>query len=302
MRRAASLFAVVVSGVFGPAMAQQEAMLADGAFEMISWTADRPDEKFRDLCTIVGGAVRCAMQKRDGNVVFSSRISGTLRGNRIVSQAHVRVTFSGPCSFVSDVDLSGTIVLSPDGTLGNVWASGPVTYSSFIGSCTGMPTSTPPAPPSQWAGTWRQLSAAEASALALPQPAAPQTVVILTPDGKAVTIKLDEWKGGPLTVQQMELAKQFEVKPPSVGAPYTLQAFRYPGVQGKDPPVFVPMQRLDDTIVEGAQGAAAWAKANPAKASLMALTLAVSIAMPYTAAFQASAGGIRSSNRRAWDS
>jgi hypothetical protein len=41
-----------------------------------------------------------------------------------------------------------------------------------------------------------------------------------------------------------------------------------------------------------AQSAASWAKANPAKASLMALTLAVSIAMPYTAAFQASAGGM----------
>lgn len=316
MRATVSALAAFAAIAGGSAAAQQEALLADGAFEMITWESDQPDEKFRELCTIVAGSVRCAMQKQMGNHVFSSSISGTLRGNQIVSRAHVRVAFSGDCSFKSDVDLSGTIVLSPDGTLANEWSSGPVTYSSFVGACAGLPTSTPPAPPSQWAGTWRQLSAAEASALALPQPAAPRTVVVVAPDGKAVTINLDDWKGGPLTVQQLELAKQFELKPPSGGTSYTLQTYRYPFVQGKEPPVFAPMHVLDawktvqDQVISTtasaalpefnagssalscAQSAASWAKANPGKASLMALTLAVSIAMPYTAAFQASAGGM----------
>ena len=297
---AAALFG---AALVAPAAAQQQALLADGAFEMMSSTPDEPGEKFRDVCTIAAGQVHCTMQKQLGPAVFNSTITGVLRGNQIVSRAHVRVSFSGACSFASDVDLSGSIVLSADGTHTVTWTGGPSTNSAFAGSCAGMPTSNPPAPPSRWIGTWRQLSAAEASGLAPAPPAAPQTVVVLAPDGKAITINLDEWKGGKLTVEQMELVKQFEMKPPSGGANYTLQAFRYPGVRNGNLPVYEPMRRLDEVMAEGAynagssalscaQSAASWAKANPAKASLMALTLAVSIAMPYTAAFQASAGGM----------
>jgi hypothetical protein len=303
VRAAVSTFAVIAATIFGPAAAQQEALLADGAFEMITWTADRPDEKFRDLCTIAGGSVRCAMQKHMGNVVLASTISGALGGNRIVSRAHVRVSFSGDCSFASDVDLTGTIVLSPDGTLSNVWTGGPVTYSSFAGSCAGMPTSGPSGATSSWVGTWRQLTPAEASALTLPAPPASEIAILVTRDGKTVTIDLSQLKAGKLTVEQMELVKQYAMTAPSGGPGYTLQAFRYPGLLGKDPPVYEPMRRLDEVMAEGAigagtsalecaQGAASWAKANPGKASLMALGLAVSLAMPYTVAFQASAGGM----------
>ena len=289
--------ALLGAALVAPAAAQQQALLADGAFEMMSSTPDEPGEKFRDVCTVVAGQVNCTMQKQLGAAVFNSTITGVLRGNQIVSRAHVRVSFSGACSVATDVDLSGTIVLSADGTHTVTWTGGPSTNSSFAGNCAGMPTSNPPGPPSRWTGTWRQLSAAEASALAPPPPAVPQTVIVLAPDGKAITINLDEWKGGKLTVEQMELVKQFEMKPPSGGASYTLQAFRYPGIRDGNLPVYEPMRRLDEVMAEGAigagssalscaQSAASWAKANPAKASLMALTLAVSIAMPYTAAFQ----------------
>ncbi|MBS0520080.1 MAG: hypothetical protein JSR90_15405 [Proteobacteria bacterium] len=283
-----------------PAAAQQQALLADGAFEMVTWTADQPNEKFRDVCMISAGNVSCSMQRQLGVASISSAITGILRGNQIVSRAHLKVSVStADCSYVSDSDLTGTIVLASDGTLTNTWTGGPSTNSSISGRCAAsMPRSNPPGPPTQWAGTWRQLGAAEASGEAVPQ-----KTIVIAPDGKAITIDLAEWKDGKLTVQQMELAKQFQLKPPAGDAPYTLQAWQYPGAQRPDLPVYVPMRRLDEVMAEGAigagtsalesaQGAVAWAKANPAKASLMALGLAVSIAMPYTAAFQASATGM----------
>ncbi len=311
MRSTFAAAGLLGAALVAPAAAQQQVLLADGAFEMMSSTPDEPGEKFRDVCTIAAGQVRCTMQKQLGAAVFNSAITGVLRGNQIVSRAHVRVSFSGACSFATDVDLSGTIVLSADGTHTVTWTGGPSTNSSFAGNCAGMPTSNPPAPPSRWIGTWRQLSAAEASALAPAPPAvaqpgvpaAPDTTVLLVKDGKVIVINLEDWKAGKLTVEQMEAVKQYAMTAQSGGASYTLQTWRYGGVQRNDPPVYMPMRRLDEVMAEGAydagssalscaQSAASWAKANPGKASLMALGLAVSLAMPYTVAFQASAGGM----------
>ena len=300
MRVAALVFAVTAAIAGRPAAAQQAALLADGAFEMITWTADQPDEKFRDVCTVTAGQMRCTMHKQMGIATYDSVITGTLRGNQIASRGHLRIAIAAPnCSYVMDADRTGRIMLFPDGTMTSDWDGGPSTNSSISGACAStMPRNNPPGPPSHWTGNWRALGAAEAMV-----ETAPPTIVAIAPDGKAITIDLDEWKGGKLTIEQMELVKQFQIKPPSDGAGYTLQAWRYGEAQRKDVPVYMPTRRLDEVMAEGAydagssalscaQSAASWAKANPGKASLMALGLAVSIAMPYTVSFHASAGSM----------
>lgn len=122
----------------------------------------------------------------------------------------------------------------------------------------------------------------------------PQPVVLLSPDGKRITIDLSQWKGGTLSVQQMALAKQFQLAPPpgsdaarAGGGAYTLSVYSYPHMGGKDLPVFVGMPSLNDIGRDSTEAAVAWAQANPGKASLLALSVAVNIAMPYTAAAQA---------------
>ena len=58
--------AVLLGG--SPVVAQAQAvgaaapLIVDGSFEMIGWTADKPDEKFRDLCSAAAGVVACHMQ------------------------------------------------------------------------------------------------------------------------------------------------------------------------------------------------------------------------------------------------
>ena len=158
-----------------------------------------------------------------------------------------------------------------------------------------------PPPPSGLAA--RLAALAQGGKLPTP-PAVAQQILLLTVDGKTVTINLAEWNGGKLSVQQMALVKQFQLAPPAgsdaakIGAAgYTLNVYNYPGT-GPNVPVFVApridqgAQAAASAAVEGAQAAASWVKANPGKASLAALGLAVSIAMPYTVAFQASAAGM----------
>ena len=137
-----------------------------------------------------------------------------------------------------------------------------------------------------------------------PDPKGAQALILVTPDGKTVTINLSEWNGGKLSVQQMALVKQFQLAPPAGSdaakagtAGYTLNVYNY-ATTGPNVPVYVApsldqgAQAAASAAVEGAQAAASWVKANPGKASLAALGLAVSIAMPYTVAFQASAAGM----------
>ena len=132
----------------------------------------------------------------------------------------------------------------------------------------------------------------KAPGVAAPQPG--EQVVVLSPDGKRITINLSEWKGGTLSVQQMALVKQFQLAPPpgsdaakAGGGGYTLNVYSYPQMAGPNVPVFVGMPVLNDVARDSTEAAVSWAQANPGKASLLALSVAINIAMPYTAAAQA---------------
>ncbi|MDI1284533.1 MAG: hypothetical protein PSV46_09060, partial [Reyranella sp.] len=191
-----------------PSVRAADPLLSDGAFEMVTWTADLPNERWRDLCTLAADRVNCTMQKQYGDHTFATAIAGTLRGDDIVGRAHLRVTFRGPCSYVSEAGLSGTIHLLADGTLSSTWDSKGSTHSGMTGTCQGMPSSSPPGPPSHWSGTWRQLASVDLNALS---PAPGAQVTLVTNDGRLVTIDLSQWQGSKLSVEQMALAKEFEL-------------------------------------------------------------------------------------------
>jgi hypothetical protein len=158
------LAAMLLGG--SPVVAQAQAvgaatpLIVDGSFEMIGWTADKPDEKFRDLCSATAGVVACHMQTQIPYGMLKTSIKGTLHGNQIVSQALLQVSQSVPeCTYSSETALTGTINLSPDGTFTNRWTNGPTSYTSVTGPCAAtLPRTTPPGPPSDWIGTWRQLT------------------------------------------------------------------------------------------------------------------------------------------------
>ena len=288
------------------ASAVQPAPVAAAALEVVTWNPQSPEIKFSETCVVVGEQVKCNGKFSVGVVSGSSSFMGKVSGNSWTGTGSSRGAASDPqCRYSYDSRASVTRVLNPDGTHTTTSVDATVNFLSVSGACAAhMPRTSSDPGPTTAVGTWRLISLSDVPVVAeTAPPAAAQTVIVIAPDGRTIAIDLSQWKGDKLTVEQMELAKQFELKPPSGGQGYTLQAFRYPGLQGRTLPVYEPMRRLDEVMAEGAigagtsalecaQGAAAWAKANPAKASLMALSLAVSLAMPYTVAFQASAGGM----------
>lgn len=297
----------MVLALTAPAAAQQAAQTVT-TIELVTWSPGSPDIKFSETCTVSGESVRCAGTFAIAAISGSGEFSGTVRGNNTwTGIALSRGTSSdASCRYSYESRANIVIELRPDGTHRTVATGGRTEYSPATGPCAPhMPKSTTEAQAVTTGGTWRILGVGEAPAgVAQPAvPATPTTTVLITSDGRTIVINLEDLKSGKLAIEGMDLARQFEIKPPSDGASYTLQAWRYGGARRNDLPVYEPMRRLDEVMAEGAydagssalscaQSAASWAKANPGKASLMALGLAVSIAMPYTAAFQASAGGM----------
>ena len=287
MTNAAPLAVFLLAAGFSAVQAQQP-LLVDGSFEMIGTTPDAPGDTFRDLCTLSGVQVNCSMSKEMGAGILSTSMSGTLHGNRIVSRAEIRFRVATPgCSFTSSTSGTGTIELSPNGSFSNVWTGGPVSYSSISGPCAAtFPHSSPAGPPSKWVGTWRQLDTGMPAVTVLPM-----ETTLVTRDGRRITVNLEDLKTGKPSVELMELKAQLAFAPPA-GGTITLPLYGYPRTGAADPPVYAGMKNLDDLAIDGAQATAAWAKANPDKAALAVLGLAINIVMPYTTAFQAAAGGM----------
>ena len=119
----------------------------------------------------------------------------------------------------------------------------------------------------------------------------PMETTLVTRDGRRITVNLEDLKTGKPSVELMELKAQLAFAPPA-GGTITLPLYGYPRTGAADPPVYAGMKNLDDLAIDGAQATAAWAKANPDKAALAVLGLAINIVMPYTTAFQAAAGGM----------
>lgn len=288
MRRTTLLAVLLLTAGLSTTAAQQP-LLVDGTFEMIGATPDAPADTFRDLCTLSGSQVSCSMSRDMGVGTISTRISGTLQGNRIVGRAEIRFRASTPeCSYTSSTSATGTIELLPNGTFTTVWTGGgPTSNTEISGPCTPhMPRSSPPGPPSKWVGTWRQLDTGMSAVTVLPT-----ETTLVTRDGRRITVNLDDLKAGKPSVELMEVKNQLTFDP-LTGGMVIIPLYAYPRTGTADPPVYAGMKNYDDVALEGVQATAAWAKANPDKAALAVLGLAINIAMPYTTAFQATAGGM----------
>jgi len=284
-----AILAILLSATGLSTTAAQQPLLVDGTFEMIGATPDDPGAKYRDLCVLSGEQVSCSMSHDMGVGTLSTSISGTLQGNRIVSRAVIRFRASTPeCSYTSLTSATGTIELSSNGTFTTVWTgSGPISNTEVSGPCApNMPRSSPPGPPSKWVGTWRQLDTGTPAVTVLPT-----ETTLVTRDGRRVTVNLDDLKAGKIGVELMEAKNQLAFDSPG-GGTVTIPLYGYPRTGTADPPVYAGMKNYDELALEGAQATAAWAKANPDKAALAVLGLAINIAMPYTTAFQAAAGGM----------
>lgn len=293
-----------------PAAAQAQAvgaaapLIVDGTFEMIGWTADKPDEKFQNLCSATAGVVACHMQAQIPYGVLKSSIRGTLHGNQIVSRALLQVSQSVPeCSYTSETVLTGTINLSPDGTFTNRWTNGPTSYTSVTGPCAAtLPRTTPPGPPSDWIGTWRQLTTGVMPPVA-ETPTAPGTS-----GGKSSvriegnTIFVTDGSG---TERAVTLVTPTKASPPVFSPPTVsgeAKAFEkyvmthmFEASYGHLPPelrsTFVSgMPMPSDVAGEAAQAAldagesaANWVQENRAEVALVVLSTAVSVAFPLSA-------------------
>jgi hypothetical protein len=303
---ACRLTAAVLLGA-SPVVAQAQAvgaaapLLVDGTFEMIGWSPDSPHEKFRDLCAIVGTSVSCHMKEDLPFGQISSTITGTLRGNQMVSQARIHATQSDAgCSITMDTPVSGTINLVQDGTFSVVWSSATVTITSATGSCAGkMPRTLPPGPPSTWTGTWRQLTTGAVPAVAV-APAADDAKVSVRIEGD--TIYVTDGSGVQRVVTVVPVIKD---SPPTFSPPTVsgeAKAFEkyvmthwYETTYGHLPPelrsTFVsgmPMPsdvagEAAQAVLDAGESAANWVRDNPAEVGLLVLSTAVSLAFPVSA-------------------
>ena len=302
------LAAMLLGGA--PVVAQAQAvgaaapLIVDGSFEMIGWTADKPDEKFRDLCSATAGVVACHMQTQIPYGVLKASIRGKLHGNQIVSRALLQVSQSVPeCTYTSETVLTGTINLSPDGTFTNRWTNGPTSYTSVTGPCAAtLPRTTPPGPPSDWIGTWRQLTVGADPAVTVAPGAAPDAGGKSSVRIEGNTIYVTDASG---TVRVVTLVTPTKGSPP-VFSPSTVRgeakAFEkyvmthaFEASYGHLPPElrssFVSgMPMPSDVAGEAAQAAldagesaANWVKENRAEVALVVLSTAVSVAFPLSA-------------------
>ena len=279
--------------------------------------AQPPHHELRYVCDRVDQKMTCEARTFDqpapGSVESEYRLVGEITGNPIEFDGYVKMTGRAPTCALIVIETTGrsVITFNPNGTLRFSDGVSDSRYTTVQGCPTVQVGSTYQVQAHEFPGRWRvvgpsqlvpQAGADVAIAVA---PTDPQQIVLVAPDGKTITINLAEWNGGKLSVQQMGLVKQFQLAPPggsdaakAGAASYTLNVHHYPPA-GPNVPIFVGAPSLDQgaqaaasAAVEGAQAAASWVKANPGKASLAALGLAVSIAMPYTVAFQASAAGM----------
>jgi hypothetical protein len=302
------LAAMLLGGA--PVVAQAQAvgaaapLIVDGSFEMIGWTADKPDEKFRDLCSATAGVVACHMQTQIPYGVLKTSIRGTLHGNQIVSRALLQVSQSVPeCTYTSETALTGTINLSPDGKFTNRWTSGPTSYTSVTGPCAAtLPRTTPPGPPSDWIGTWRQLTTGLVPLVTVTPDASG------TSDGKSLariegnTIYVTDGSG---TGRVVALVTTTKASPPVFNPPTVsgeakalekyLMTNMYEASYGHLPPelrsTFLSGMRMPSdvageaaqAVLDAGESAANWLQENRAEVGLMILSTAVSVAFPLSA-------------------
>lgn len=287
-----------------PQGAAEPPLLVDGVVELDIWSPVTPERRQKHVCTIAGDALRCPIQSQAGPTSVSGEMKGTLRGSKIDGDTTVTmVTQSADCnhSYVSSSAVS--IALASDGTLISHLTKSGAKLLSASGSCAPSLPRTSTSPDATLVGTWRQPKAAPGS-LAVPRPGVADGKGAIRLVGTSIYVTDESGNQRVLTIVTPAKMRAPTFSAPTVsGEAKAAERYimtrvfeaSYGNLPADQRAAFVAGMPMPSDVVGAAAGAAAratldagesaanWVRNNPADASLLGLSVAVSLAFPISA-------------------
>jgi hypothetical protein len=304
---AAALFGSMPSLVSAQAVGAAAPLVVDGTFEVVSWTTGQEAHKYREVCTLSGTNVTCAGHATVGPVVLHSRFVGKLNGARISGNTMIILASKSPsCSLTEETRRAEVVELAADGTASLSAPSGSTaTVTSVSGECAATMPRASTSPPASWVGRWQQLTTVDpAVVLAPPAPPAADDKPTVQVDGNTITVTVEPGKKVVVTLVRATKAPPPTFSVPTVGEEakaverYVMTCMyeaSYAHLPTDLRTSFVAAMPMPSDVMGAAAGAAAvatldagesavnWVKSNPSDASLLGLSVAVSLAFPISA-------------------
>ena len=287
-----------------PQGAAEPSLLVDGVVELDIWSPVTPERRQKHVCTLAGDALRCPMQSQVGPTSVSGEMKGTLRGSKIDGDTTVTmVTQGADCSHSYVSSSAVSIALAPDGTLISRLTNGGAKLLSASGSCASSLPRTTTSPDATLVGTWRQPNAAP-GLIAVPQPGAAGGKGGVRLVGTTIYVTDESGKQRVLTIVTPAKAPAPIFSAPTVsGEAKAVERYvvtrvfeaSYGNLPADQRAAFVAGMAMPSDVtgeaaiaaaqatLDAGEGAVNWVKNNPADASLLGLSVAVSLAFPISA-------------------
>jgi hypothetical protein len=276
-------------------------LLIDGAVELDIWSPDTPTRRQKHACMVAGTSLDCPLQYEVGPSAVSGLMKGTIRGSKIAGDTIVTIVYrNADCPYTYESRTAFSIDLSPDGTLASRLTGGVAKLLSASGPCAANLPRTTASPDATLIGTWRQSTAGAGSAVAVGQGVPQDGNRSVRLDGDRIYVTDETGKTRVLTVLLPKKVEMPVFTPPSVsGEAKAIERYvvtrlfeaSYAHLPSDQQAAFATgLPTPSDLAGEAAQAtlnagesAVNWVKNNPADASLLGLSVAVSIAFPISA-------------------
>jgi hypothetical protein len=270
--------------------------VSDGTVELTTWPSDAPQFKVGQTCSVEGSSISCHGQHEDGGRIWSSHLSGTISGSTIVGRSRATATAKSDICAVTIEDKSAiTLVLGREGSVTGHTSNRTLSTQRLSGPCESWSKAETDL---TLAGRWRQATIAEPTLAAVPQPpGAAGSEPSVRVEGNTIYVAVGEGKRVNIALVQPTKAPAFAA--PTVGAAgkeferYVMTRLyetsyghlppdmRATFITGLDMPSDVAAEAAEKAVQAG-ESAANWARNNPAEVALVGLTVAVSVAFPFT--------------------
>ena len=263
--------------------------IAGGTIELIWWSPQSPEIKSRQICSVTGTSVACTGRFEYGAITVSGAFAGTLRGSTISGNATDKGSFRSPeCSYSYDSAARLTIELAADGTQVTQATNSVANNFSVSGTCGPyVPKTTTDPGPTTTVGTWRLLAAGagtasvriEGNTIFVTDGSGTERVLTLVPPTKASPPAFNPPTvgGEAKAFEKYLMTHMFEASYAHL-PPDQRQNF----ISGMPMPSDVAGEAAQ-AVLDAGESAANWVRDNPADASLLVLSTAVSLAFPLSA-------------------
>jgi hypothetical protein len=271
--------------------------VSDGTVELSTWPSDAPQYRVGQICSVEGTSISCHGQHEDSGQVWSTRLSGTISGSTIVGRSRSTTTAKSQICAVTIEDTSAiTLVLGSGGSVTGHTSNRTLSTKRLSGPCESWSKAESDL---TLAGRWRQATIAEPNLAAVPQPPGVagrepsvrvegNTIYVAVGEGRRVNIALVQPTRAPAFTAPTvgAVGKEFEryvmTRLYETSYAHLPPDMRSTFISGLDMPSDVATEAAEKAVQAG-ESAANWARNNPAEVALVGLTVAVSVAFPFTA-------------------